>query len=319
MALKFQKLVLTGFLLGLTQAAAAGEFTGSSGGSSRLDNVHKAFLAKDFTKMAGEMKKTLLAAPNDSLTKENIFGVYRKAAELQGSAGLPADWKLPSEIKRMKVVARRNEGQFYSIKVQGNLVTTASIEQLQVTRFADNAVMIDKSAGVGGWFEKPSELTHDREYWSESRKTSSPPATGLYLIKVALKSGKTVDGWFILDDQMIPSATPEITSPAVEESLRTVNPTFKWIDFRSPQYKPYEQRSMWVAVYNYGSFETLWSLFQKTPSSQEATVSRRDGNGVDELNEGHYRVTVSYSEMHRFGDLVIGREATTNRNFSIQR
>jgi hypothetical protein len=164
-----------------------------------------------------------------------------------------------------------------------------------------------------------SDATHDREYWSQSHINPTPPATGLYLIKVVLKSGKTVNGWFILDDGMNPSGSPTVTAPAADQIFKTGNPTLTWNDFRSPQYSSFDQRSLWVGVYGDDSAShELWTFFAGAPTVQQVTVSAGQGHGVSELPDGRYKLGLGYSELHHFGDILIGRECTTERMFSVQ-
>lgn len=307
-------------LFGLPQVSFATELIGSTNTPPHVNEVHRAYLSKDFLTMTTEIKNALLASPNDPTVQQNVFDVYKQAASMQGEAGLPVDWHIPSEIKKMKIVSRRYDGPAYALKVQGNLINNASIEQLRVVHYSDQSVLIDKQAGIGGWMQRQSTHTHDVEYWSESHQSSSPLATGLYLINVALKDGKTVDGWFLIDDEMNPTKNPDVAIPSVGEEFQTGNPTFQWTDFRSPQYKSFEERSLWIGIYDGGSTknETIWTLFITSPSLQQATIGGNTGSGVNVLDGGQYKFGLGYAELRHFGDILLGRECTTGRMFSVQ-
>ena len=152
-------------LIGLAQVAFAAPLIGSENAPPHVNEVHRAYMAKDFLTMTTEIKNALLASPNDPTVLQNVFDVYKQAASLQGAAGLQVDWHIPTEIKKMKIVSRSYEGPTYALKVQGNLIDNASIVQLRVVHYSDQSVLIDKQAGIGGWMQRQSTL---RILWRNS-------------------------------------------------------------------------------------------------------------------------------------------------------
>jgi hypothetical protein len=322
MIFDFSKFILIGVLMAFPCFSQAGEFFSQE--HSTLGKVHSAYLARDFRKMAVAMKDALMAQPDDPQVKENVLRLYKKAYEVQGQNGVPADWQLPDEITKMRITVRRIQKDLpeFSLKVSGNTIQAKIIKQLQVIHYPDQ-IVLDKRSAIGEWKEGPGKNSVDFEYQFQGRKSRQQVATGLYLLKVELTNGKSVDGWFLVDDDMNASTTPEVSSPAVGETFTTGNPKFIWVDFRSPEYKPYEHRSVWIGVSraeppNY-DWDKKWQLWVDSPTLQQTTVGPTSGGtGVSKLENGRYVFVINYGERRRFGDVMIGRDCMTNRTFIVQ-
>lgn len=304
--------------------ADATGFFGQDTGNPELTRVSEAYLAGDLGRMAVEIKNALAAQPNDPVVRENVLGLLRKAYETAGQNGIPADWHLPDEITKMKITVRTAHKDLpeYTLKVYGDVTALGVIRQLRVTRFPDQ-VVLDKLAKVGEFEDSVDSLDKTLEYNYESPKSHQPVPTGLYLLHIELASGKATEGWFIVDDDMNATATPDVAAPAVGETFATGNPTFRWTNFQSPQYKPYEMRALWMGVSTSEppayDWNKKWELYERNPTVQEATVGvTAEGQGVSKLENGRYLVVIDYHERKRFGDVLIGRDCATSRQFTVK-
>lgn len=281
--------------------------------------------------MVGLMKDILKANPNDSLVKENVLALYKSAYDNFPSHALPSDWQLPPSLSYMRIAARRNVTQGetnYSLVIKGVESEADAIKQFQVIHYPDQ-VVFDKLAGQGRWEEEgdPNLERHPvpPNLQLETQKMNHPYDTGLYLLKMELKNGSKVEGWFLMDDEMVATTAPEVVSPSVGETLGSGNPTVKWLNYQSAQYKPYEKRILWVGVDKVGKpsyeWDEKWNMYKESPSVQQATIGT-DGsfNKTDQqqLENGDYVLQVNYREMRPFGDIEIGRYSTVVRPFKIQ-
>lgn len=321
----WQNLFKLGFLITLPLGLACGQLMKSTPSNSHLEKVHSAYLAKDFSRMVGEIKNTFETANPDPLVQSNLLALLRKAYDLQGTSGLPVDWQLPEEILRMRVGVRRGGSEIpeYQLKIYGQIKEPGVIKQLKVRRFP-NQVLADKMAGIGYWEEIPEDDGKTIHFDLNSNNSRQPIPGGLYLLDLELNNGKTVAGWFLLEDDSNATASPNVLVPAVGETFHTGTPTFRWDDFRSPQYRPTESRVVWMAI-NLANppddkYDPKWEFYSESPSLTNITVGLPpNGPSGPGLANGRYKFTIKYMERRRFGDLLISREAATSRFFAIEK
>lgn len=315
------KLAIALSILSISSIALASNFLNQDTTVPALNKASAAYLAGDFKKMTVEIKNVFLAQPNDPLIKENAFELLNKAYQVSGERGIETDWHLPSEITNMKISVRRDQNDVpkYALTIYGNLTASGMIKQLRVTHFPDQVIM-DKLAGIGDFSDEEDAKTPG--FFYVGNNNHEPIPTGLYLLRVELINGKVVDGWFLIDEDMNATANPDVTAPAMGQVFQTGNPTFRWLNFQTPQYKPYETRSVWIGVSKVTSSDhndQKWILHQNSPILQEATIgSTVDGIGVRKLDDGRYFFQIKYHERKRFGDVLIGRDAMTTRAFSVR-
>lgn len=107
------------------------------------------------------------------------------------------------------------------------------------------------------------------------------------------------------------------------ETFTTHNPTFKWDDFKSPEYKSHESRSLWMAVVQSEppkyEWIPLWKLWEGNPVRNQVTVGAEpDAVGSAQLPNGRYKLFLSYDEERRFGDLRLRRQSISVTPFSLK-
>ena len=108
------------------------------------------------------------------------------------------------------------------------------------------------------------------------------------LITLETKAGARAVGWFILSD-LVSSGAPRLVSPPVGETVQTRRPELKREDFRSPEYKPSDWRSIYVNIIKLGpndEWETKWDYWESFPTHTSVVVGDHIGDqttGVSEL------------------------------------
>jgi len=296
-----------GTAFGCASAACAGWF--ASGTTPSLAAAHDAYLRSDLAALSASVKEAL---------KDPDEGVRRNALELIEKAyadgrRIPADWKLPREVPKMKVAVRRMhrvDGDGYDMRLYGNMVQPKMITQLQLVKYPDQ-VVLDLAKGIGTW-EESFDPEDGPEFELDGPRYPSAPEEGLYLLNIETRTGAKVAGWVILSG-LNSTATPQIAVPTPNQVFETATPTFRWTDFRSPQYHPEERRTLWIGVGESATPESEWknvySLFEEGPSRESVEVGSAPGTGPTRLSPGRHVFYLDYKESRRFGDLSVRRES----------
>lgn len=294
-------------------------FAGMALAASPLDNAHEAYVKGDFAKLTTEIREAL--KEQDAVVTRNALALLAKAYEVRGGAGLPVDWKLPPEIREMKVAVSRvhsPQSDEYGIEIRGAQTEKGMIRQLQLVRYPDH-VVLDKQRGVGEWTE---ELDPDNgpEYELDGARSAGPVPEGLYLVNLELKTGAVTRGWVIVSD-LVSTETPVVTAPFVGQTFSTGNPSFRWTDFRSPQYKSHELRTLWLGVARPSpTWTEVWSHFFVHPRLTETTIGLDpEAHGAKALENGRYTFYVNYKESRRLGDVLMQRKSVTATPFFVKK
>jgi len=311
-------LVLFGLLT--MHTAFAGSFF-SKDADPQLNSTYDAYASGDYLSMVKGIHEVLLKNPNDALIKENVTKLWRQASIQNNS--LPADWHLPEGVKQLKISVRHGQSdqETYALKVGGRLKALNLLKQLKVIRYADHSVILDKEAGIGDYSEETSE--GEFHYNFDSPRTHDAFQTGLYLLNIELTDGEVLNNaWFVITDDDNSTAFPELLVPSVGQKFETPNPTFRFANFKSPQYKSYETRSTWSAVSRASDWKEVWQYWELAPSIEEYTIGsvipHVEEGSVSKLESGKYYFTLSYNETSRFGDVSIGRMCVTTRAFEVK-
>ena len=143
-------------------------------------------------------------------------------------------------------------------------------------------------------------------------------ADGLYTMNFEFKDGSTGNGWFILSD-LTSSASPTVESPAVGETFDIGNPELRWMDFKSPEYKSAERRTLSLSISAINANRATWEYYIGDPTMTHATVgSEPGGTGAKVLSDGKYWGVVSYHESRVFGPMRLVRVSRTGRQFYVK-
>jgi hypothetical protein len=193
------------------------------------------------------------------------------------------------------------------------------IEQLQIIRYP-NDVVIDKLNAVGEW-EEEIESDGSPHFKGQAKKAEARVPAGLYLLNIVLKDGTRTDGWFALDDDMNASTSPKLYQPTAHQELQSNHPVIKFEEYRSPEYKPYEKRSV-IAHVETPEWQTLWWGGFNYPDDEIATSltlgSENSDHQTYDFADGKYWLGFGFRESHRFGDLKIMRVSKISRPFKVK-
>ena len=301
--MKFLKLFYLGALLaGLTSLAQA------DGGQDELREAHEAFLKGEWREMGQKIRSVLAHAPNDVRVLNNVSGLLKKTREMNKQ--VPVDWKLPKEISYLKTSIRHMKYQGEdAFRYQFNLDVTDKdlLEQVQLIRYP-NEVLIDKLAGIGEMSVEHNGSADD--FWFGTELTQEEPKMGLFLVNLKIKGQDTVQGWIVLEDNMVASKTPRVLSPVAGATVRVDRPTFDFDNFFSPEFQDGEQRRLYLTIRPKGDEDHKWTAKVLDPDLTSATMGEGAtiGEGLSRLGNASYRGTVMFEERHRFGPTWVSRQ-----------
>jgi hypothetical protein len=295
----------------------------SKDGAENLKKAKAALEKKDFVSMVTELKGAVEnSGAKESVVKE-VEQLLEKGFLSAGPDGLPAPWKLPQEITKLKVgirLTQKNSELVHSIKVYGEVKPNFKLEQVRLVRYP-NEVIVDRKAGIGNWMEAPARGKRDPEFGLEVSRGQNPAAAGLYLLDAILDNGTKFDAWFFISKDMNYSKAPKLKMPKAGEVLSTVNPVLEWSDPISREPRPYENRAIWIGVFLIEPPSPLlkWELGKRSPTLTTAQVGKTEhGQGVSELTNGKHTLSITYNEERTFGGIFLRRESSVNSFFQVR-
>jgi hypothetical protein len=253
----------------------------------------------------------------------NLFKIYDQLTAYQKQNGpiVPLDWSLPEEIHFLvSDNTRRYDADTdrtrYDLGLFGVLAQGASVEQVQLIRYP-NEIIIDKQSNIG---ECKDGSLADAPYISCGSDTPNLPGSdGLYLLNIQVKGKPMTHGWFVMSRTQV-SATPVVQVPVLNQNYKTSTPTFHWLDFKSSEYRGFEQRKRQLSVFEHSSHSSTqrWSFYEIDPDSSESkTIGVSGATGATSLLPGNYSFHAGFEERWFFGSMLLGRVGTTNVPFTV--
>jgi hypothetical protein len=315
--------VLTLLLFALPGSAWAGNYFASDKVPSEVRAAHDYFLQGDFDRMAVSIKDALMAYPGDAALQADLLDLYDKAYELKGYEAISPDWKAPGAITWLAVNAKKklyvpSDRVDYRLQLNVEYPEGEDLEQAQIIHYPDE-VLIDRQAGIGQLLIEPDKA--QTSFWMGADYHRAPNAPGLYLLTLKMKGGDPVHGWFLLGKDANPSGSPEITWPRPDWVFTTPTPNFRWKNFLSNEYHPFEIRRIVASVIRKGEgvLGNSW-LVSNNPPFESATIGANVGDvtGSNRLAPDNYYLSVSYRERRRFGDLRVNRDSGTVIPFAVK-
>ncbi len=279
-----------------------------------LDRAHEAYLAGDFLGMSLALKEVLAPPDADVDVRANALSLLDEAYELKGGH-LPADFALPPGLAVLDLgqvrVEQPDETSFVAY-LAGRIDDPGRIQQLRVTRGGE--IVLDAVAGKG-------RLRHDAPdddgmtHFSVELDGARPLDPGVYGVHVELASAPPMDGWVIVGD-LVSSAAPRIRAPGLDAAAGR-RPTLSFEDFTSPAYRPFERRTLYLAVSPQGGGEG-WSLWTDQVGFTEVVVGDDPRGPATTLSPGRYWINVSFTEKRRFGPMQLSRQSRTLQPFQVR-
>jgi hypothetical protein len=303
----------------LSSAACAADATSAPPAALRpvpeaLAEAHEAYLADDMLTMTRSLRSVLEADAVDADVRENALALL-DAAYTHARGSLPADWSLPRGLDKLEIgQVRVEEPNLVRFTVWLSLTVDDPADLTGLVLRRGDDVLLDLAAGRG---RLKSERQKEGRYYlslegDEGAETAPP---GVYEVRIAMRDQAVVSGWVIVGDNVAATA-PRITAPA--RGVRVdANPTLSFEDWRSPAFRPFEERLLWVGVSRAAHLE--WSINVARPDFTEVVVGQ-DGRGQPEtkLAPGRHWVAVQFTEVRRFGPMRVARAARTQGPFDVR-
>jgi hypothetical protein len=137
-------------------------------------------------------------------------------------------------------------------------------------------------------------------------------SSGLYELTGRLETGTTFSGWFVVTEPLA-STTPVLTFPE-GQVFTTPTPTFSFVNYTSPEHRPFEARTLLVLINLHPTpeppFPNVVTKLIPDPQFSSLTIGKGPLSGVGPLASGEYRFVLFYRESRSFGPLTIVRESS---------
>jgi hypothetical protein len=287
--------------------------------ASGLESAQRRYLLRDYRGMLSEVADELRRHPDDEFANQNLLEMTERAFAEASPQGIALGWHLPPEISELLINERKFEtGRkiFFQLQAAGRSAFGA-IRQLKITR-VPGRVLIDRKAKIGRWNEFRHNL-HDADYrfLYFSPEFPEPIGGGLFDIEIGLSDGRKVSGSFVMSGPS-PGYAPKILSPKPNEALSTRTPTFRWENWASFPYFPFETRRCSLRVIPDENQATRWSIVfeDRSPAKRLRHPPVRAVAGR-ELDLGNYLSYLRCDAIRREGDLLLSRETITYAPFRI--
>jgi hypothetical protein len=283
-----------------------------------LQSAHDAYLEGDFLALGERVRDVLLDTRSNDLVKENAMALLDKAFETQ-KGSLPSRFVLPPGFEGIKYGVVRGlsgQSQFFHVFLYGHTRDASHLKSVSVRRLPDE-VLLDSTADSGkGSFK----LKHDKPGYDTfvvERVMTSLPSDGVLSLRFDLDDGTSPEGWFISRSQSS-SATPEIRTPLSSTSIKDVHPVVSWVPFRSPEYKPFEFRTLSVYVSMDGADGVSWDIWmQNYGELGQVKVGDQPPAAKTSLIPGDYWLNITCGEGRMFGPVAMTRESRTVAPFHV--
>jgi hypothetical protein len=220
---------------------------------------------------------------------------------------------LPPELEGLKFGAVHGaspQGPFFRIFMYGRIRDIAHLKRVVVKRLPDET-LLDSADGSG---KGKLVIKHDKPGYDTfvvERVVPTLPDDGVVSLRIELDDGTAPEGWFI-SHKLASSTTPEIRSPLSSASISDVHPLVSWVPFHSPEYMPFEWRTLSVYVSSETTKDTAWDFWTKDYGDLAAVhIGDHAPAAKTSLIPGDYWLNVTCSEGRMFGPIAITRDART--------
>lgn len=254
--------------------------------------------------------------------RPNLFTVDRKlrAHEREHGPVVPLDWALPEGVRLLVFISEKaydpmQDRTEYRAGLFAGLDAPGLLEDVKVVRYPDE-VLLDKAHG--GWHE--TLLGEEKVPFVSlgAGDLAGPVKEGLYLLVLKVKGQPAVNGWFLYS-HATPAAVPVVKTPSLNEAFATGKPTLRWIDFKSPQYRPFEHRKRALSIRSEESSPLPGlKLLEINPPPGSTLALGSEPGFPGKLAPGRYTFGISFEERWLAGaGLFVGRKSGTDVPFSI--
>jgi hypothetical protein len=278
-----------------------------------LAAAHDAYLAGDMLGMNRSLHAVLSGDPDPDV-KANAIALLDAAYE-HADGKLPADWSLPAGMRTLELGQVRVEEPNltrFSVWLSAHIEASSEIVGLTLSRGGETLIDL----ATGGGKRKVEREKDGHTYFSLSTDEGTQPiGPGVYDVRVELRGEPPVVGWVLVSD-ITAKGAPHVYEPR-SASLVSGNPTLSFEDFRSPAYRPFEQRTLWIGVSRAEGIE--WGLWTDSLGFTSVVLGDDDrGTSKMTLPGGRHWLAVMFSEKRRFGPIRVTRAVSTQQPFDVR-
>jgi hypothetical protein len=285
------------------------------GAPSALEAAHEAYLRSDWLTMTDRIHDVLLDRTSTALVNENAFELLDKAYEATNGK-LPSRFEKPKGVRVIKLGSSRGQHawatyrtSFLYLQVDPGLgphVTDI------VVRSLPGPAILDRAGGLGEVRVTPLPDEGIDEVVIEAKNVTTPIADGVASIHVAFDDGRVIDTWTLVRG-LASSASPEIQVPSTSMTFAEESPTFEWAPFRSPEYAPFEGRTLSVYVSEDKTDHAVFDHWTGEPGElSRLKVTKK-------LAPGSYWLAITAGEERMFGPIRMSRQSQRGVPFSVVR
>jgi hypothetical protein len=278
---------------------------------SALDGAHEAYLRSDWLTMNDRVRDVLLDRSASELVRQNAFELLDKAYEATNGK-LPSRFALPPGFRALRVGSTRGQhawATYRSTFLYVQLETGLGQHVKDVSlRMLPGVTVLDRAAGIGDL-----RITPRGEYDEvvlEARNQTGALPDGVAQIDFTLDDGREANTW-VLVRGLASSTSPEIVTPTTSATFADASPTFEWTPFRSPEYAPFEGRTLSIYVSEEKTKNRAFDHWTGQPG--ELAKLKVD----TKLAPGSYWLALTAGEERRFGPISLARLSQRGVPFSI--
>lgn len=285
-----------------------------------LQRAHEAALAGDVPGEVRAIEEVLTHPAADVDARDNALALL-DATYAEHHGVLPAGFALPQGLRRLEIVvvhATEPGLECYRTVLRGVLAPGTAVRSLTLRRWPDDVVLAH-GAREYGRFSTSAEDDGGTFFELEGDELGAPLPSGVVRVVVELGNGATLDVAVVVD-RLVSSATPRLRAPAADEVLAAGHPAVELDDFRSPEFAPFETRSLslWLVHPGAVGLAPVWSLWtSELGASRYALGAGPDTPPVD-VSPGRYWLGVTFGERRRFGPIGLVRASRTSVPFTVR-
>lgn len=280
---------------------------------SALEAAHEAYLRADWLTMNDRLRDVFVDRASTELVRENAFELLDKAYEAT-NGNLPSHFTLPPGFQTITLGSMRGQHAwatyrtiFLYVKLERGL--GARVKEMSVQALPGTKVL-DRATGIGELRLTPQPAEKADEVVLEAKNVEAALADGVAQIHVSLDDGREVDTW-VLARGLASSASPEIATPAPSATFDDPSPTFEWSPFHSPEYAPFESRTLSVYVHDEQTKSAAFDRWTANPGDLSRMKVEK------KLAPGSYWLALSAGEVRKFGPIHLARTSQRGVPFSI--
>lgn len=281
---------------------------------SALEAAHEAYLRGDWLTTSDRIRDVLVDRASTDLVRENAFELLDKAYEAT-SGRLPSRYTLPAGFQVVTIGSMRGQHAwatyrtiFLYVKLDRGL--GAHVKDMSLRTEPGSVPVLDRAAGMGELRLTPQPEENVDEVVLEAKDVAAALPDGVAHVHVALDDGREIDTW-VLARGMASSASPEIATPSQSATFADPSPTFEWSPFRSPEYAPFETRTLSVYVHDERTKSAAFDRWTAEPG--ELARMKVD----KKLAPGSYWLALSAGENRKFGPINLARTSQRGVPFNV--